>query len=79
MISIALGFFKNHLCGERFAAYADVKQAVALLKVRDTFSSTPMYKPRCHGGTDAETSKMTTWEFDVYHLLSCAVYTSKSE
>jgi hypothetical protein len=29
VISIALGFFDNHLCGKRFAADADVKQAVA--------------------------------------------------
>jgi hypothetical protein len=29
VIFIALGFFKNHLCGKRFAADADVKQAVA--------------------------------------------------
>jgi len=35
------------------------------------------YKPWCHSGTNAYMSMVTMWRSGVYHLLQCAIYTSK--
>jgi hypothetical protein len=45
---------KKNLAGKRFATDAQVKQAVtSWLQILDNISSTPRYKPLCHGETNA--------------------------
>jgi len=45
---------KKHLADKRFATDVQVKQAVtSRLQILDNISSTPGYKPLCHGETNA--------------------------
>jgi hypothetical protein len=61
---------KKHLDGKLFAADAGVKQAcTSRLHILDSDCFNVGYKSSWHGRENVYASFMTTWRFDVYHLL----------